>query len=96
MKIELTKKQKEHYKSVEWLLNDESYRREGRSYLMAVCFIQRALRNRGCWVKVFDHFSRHPMTTRFLLDTVVEIVKNDEGIYEKLEVRQSGFEFRIK
>lgn len=50
----LTPSQLEMYDAVEWLLNPNSGRREGRTELMAVSFIKQSLQ-RNEWVKVFDH-----------------------------------------
>ncbi len=51
--IRLTPTQIEHYKAIQWLIGGP--RRTGRTFLLAVCFIEKALRNPGVHIIIFDH-----------------------------------------
>jgi len=65
-----------HLPSVEWLLNIDNYRGAGRSHLMAVVFLNQALRYPGKWIKIFDHIpgveQRH-----IILNDIDDIILND-------------------
>jgi len=54
-KIVLSPKQKEYLPALEWLFLGAGNRGEGRTFLMAYVFIQKALNNPGKEIKVFDH-----------------------------------------
>lgn len=51
----LTDTQLAYLPAVEWLLDNDSHRRTGRSALMATAFLRCALRYPGRWIKVSDH-----------------------------------------
>lgn len=53
--IELTKTQTKYLEAFEWLVGSRGSRAEGRSTLLAVVFIQKAVNNPGQKVYVFDH-----------------------------------------
>lgn len=54
MKIELSKLQQKHFDSLKWLVSDS--RRDGKTYLLAIVFIQKAISKQGEWVRPFDHY----------------------------------------
>lgn len=54
--FELTTTQEEHLKAVKWLLDCNCFRASGRSYLMAVVFIDMAMRYPGQKICIYDHF----------------------------------------
>jgi len=57
--FELTETQRKNYSAIEWLLGDGPVG-SGRTSLMALVFIRKAMMNLGSWVTVFDHYpSRH-------------------------------------
>jgi len=54
--IELSKLQKKNLPAIEWLISDDRKDRcSGRSFLLAVAFIKKAMQNPGRRVRVFDH-----------------------------------------
>ncbi len=55
--IKLSKTQKQHVGSICWLLDDVNFRQEGRTTLLAVVYLNKALDNPGQRVYVRDH---HP------------------------------------
>jgi len=46
--------QRKYIDAFKWLVGDE--RLTGRSYLLAICFIEKALNNLGKSVEVWDHY----------------------------------------
>lgn len=54
---------------VEWLLDPQAYRREGRSYIMMLAYVRLAFKYPNTWIKVRDH---HPWcrTDEMLLDMI--------------------------
>lgn len=54
----LTPLQELYLPAIEWLIDIDSYRRQGRTYLMAVAFIMAAMKRPGMWVQVWDHCFR--------------------------------------
>jgi hypothetical protein len=62
-KLELTDKQKEYLSAIEWLVDEFSSlknRATGRSFLLAYCFIQKAIKNPGVEVFIWDHGPYNP------------------------------------
>ena len=96
MKIKLTKKQEKYAEAIEWLLDPNGPRAEGRTFLMAYTFIKLALQNRGTWIQVFDHFAPAPITKKFLLNQIINIVCTDKKLLEEFQIRHSVFAFRFK
>lgn len=55
IKFKLTKIQKKHFKSIQWLLSEDiSDRRSGRSFLLASLYIDHVLKNK-LEIKIIDH-----------------------------------------
>ncbi len=74
--IRLTPTQLEHYKSIEWLVS--SPRCQGKSYLLAVCFLKRAIRELGTYIKVFDHYHSYESNKRLL--TTIGRIFSEQGM----------------
>ena len=53
IKFELTKEQKKHIKSIDWLFSEDR-RREGRTFLLAYIYIKNALEGRT--ITIIDHY----------------------------------------
>ncbi len=81
--IKLTKKQTKHKGAFRWLLNPIGNRGDGRSFLMALTFVETATEYPNVEIKIFDHFP-HRHADRVLLDTVQEII---EGLPKKTRER---------
>ena len=95
MNIKLSKKQEKYAEAFEWMLNDYDYRQEGRSYLMAVCFIKMALDNPNHWIRVFDHWP--PITGRNNLMSLVDsIVSQNNFPHKTYERGRDRFRFYVK
>jgi hypothetical protein len=54
--IVLTETQESHLESLKWLISDDRHRAEGRTFLLAMAFISKALDHPGRRVYVFDHW----------------------------------------
>jgi len=52
-KYNLSKQQLMHLPAAEWLI--AGGRRTGRSYLLAVVLIEKAIHNKGVWIEIIDH-----------------------------------------
>ena len=92
MEINLTKLQKKHFDSIKWLFDEK--RAEGKTYLLAIIFIQKALRT-GMWVRPMDHFTEGGERANMLL---MDLIKSliGEIISKKSLVEFRRNEFRIK
>jgi len=70
----LTLEQKERYQTVKWLINDNP-RGMGRSHLMALAFVQKALDCPNTRVYFFDHdYSQNPMTMRHMRNLIHSLI----------------------
>ena len=88
----LTKLQLKHFDSIKWLYNED--RREGKSYLLALIFIQKAIRT-GNWVTPKDHFTEGGIQADLHLYELIRIIMLEIISDSKLvEFRQHSF--RIK
>jgi hypothetical protein len=73
-----------------WLL-DRNANRSGRTFLLAYAFILIAKKQKGKWVRVFDHSKGD-----FHTFMVIEEIKNQlETLNEKAEFNGTETEFRI-
>ena len=88
MDYKLTKEQSKHLESIEWLISDQ--RAVGKSFLLALAFIDKAVNNRGMLIRVFDHFPERQATIR-LLCTIENIISQDKKLLERTEFEQNGF-----
>lgn len=93
MKIELTKEQKKHLESLEWLINGN--RNSGRTYLLAITFIRRAIDNPGMWIQIFDHYPTQ-QAKEHLLDLIKMIICQDGIIFKNAEFRRGEFKINNK
>ena len=90
MKINLTKEQRKHLKTIDWLLDFHKNIGMGRSYLMAVGFIKMALRHQGMWIDIFDHFPTLQAKERLLV-TIKGLISADKKLLERTEFKQGSF-----
>lgn len=89
MDIELTKLQKKHFDSIKWLFDEK--RAEGKSYLLAIIFIQKAIRT-GAWITPRDHFTEGGrMADIRLNETIRMVIKELISDSKKVEFRQDSF-----
>ena len=97
-KTELTKQQTAHLRTVEWLLSDDHEDiATGRSTVLAVAYINKALEYPGRRIRVVDHFPAE-QASRQLLSMIVDTVKRerDEKLLARLEVYGNSLEFCFK
>jgi hypothetical protein len=74
-----------------WLLDPNAYRRSGRSYTMAVAYVNIAMKYPGQWIYVRDHYPNH-MADTFLLGTIKRWCREN---LKKTPVEFKYNEFRI-
>lgn len=92
----LTPLEKEYLPAIEWLVDLDSYRRQGRTYLMAVAFIMAALKKPGMVIQVWDHAFRlardFELGRRFILDTIERILhqEGNEEILKRTTLYRDG------
>lgn len=100
---EFTDQQKEAYRSIKWLYGGA--RRTGRTYLLAVVFVEQALEYQGEWVYVADHSLPHrSYNTIRLMDMVNDLALSHmedgrKGLfsykYSEFAIRFDGYEDAI-
>ena len=88
--ITLTPIQDKYFEAIRWLIDDDEKRGTGRSFLLAISFISKALKNRGRWIKIFDH---KPAGVLEVITTIKYFLDKDKAIEERIEFRKR--EFRI-
>ena len=75
IKFELTKEQKKHIKSIDWLFSEDR-RREGRTFLLAYIYIKMALEGRK--ITIIDHAyittGAGYRANKMLADVIYEII----------------------
>jgi hypothetical protein len=91
LKVELSKEQKKHYKSIKWLLTGVPWR-AGRSYLMAVIFIEMAFHSPNEWICIYDH-NPHRQSIYFLVHQIEAILDRNRNIGYELT---TGSDFKLK
>ena len=69
--LKLSKEQEEYLKAFRWLCGGPL--RTGRSYLLAVCFLEIAVLNPDQWIHPFDHVA-NDVHQRNIMDTIRRIV----------------------
>ena len=90
---ELTVEQKKHLVTIEWLVNFEENMRQGRTHLLAIAFVKRAINNRDRWIKVFDHCPTM-QAKDILLSYIKNIISKDKKLFERTEFKQGYFKIK--
>ena len=93
MPVILTKEQRKHYKSIQWLFNGP--RGQGKTVLLCLVLLEKAADFPGEWIKIIDHHNQHPCTLNHTLHQLMVIVNQNEKLRERFEVNMSRMEFRI-
>lgn len=79
----LTQLQEQYLPAIEWLVDLDSYRRQGRTYTMAVAFIMAAMKRPGVMVEVWDHVSRlkrdFELGQRWIMEEIERILSLPEN-----------------
>lgn len=88
----MSKEQAEHYESISWLLNPHGPKGSGKTYLMAVAFIEQSLYT-GDTIRVFNH-GNTPFAIREMINRISEIMSNVKGL--SLTVNNSKSTIKVK
>lgn len=72
----LTPLQLKHYDSLQWLLNPDN-RGQGRTYLMAIVWLNMAHSKPGVWIEVYDHIPYSARATSNLVYVLKDILEAD-------------------
>lgn len=64
--------QRRHWDTIRWLVDDEGGRREGRSTILALAFIELADKHIGREITLWDHFASGPGD--FMYEAVAELL----------------------
>lgn len=78
----LSKEQKDYYKAISWLTNPMGPRGSGRSYLMALAFIEHSLSFK-IWVKINNH-ENNTYSTPEMLRLIINIVGKTKKLSLKI------------
>jgi len=94
--MKLTPKQEKYLEAVEWLINYDSFRLEGRSFLLAYAFVRRAMSYPGEWVLVFDHYphDKYRQSER-MMKLVWGIISENEELLKMTEFREDKFKINL-
>ena len=88
--IELTEIQKKHIDAARWLFGVDGKFREGRSSLLAIVFIEKAIKEIGNWIKPIDH---SPYDRDNLIFMILQILDTNKKI--RFEYNKNRSEFKI-
>jgi hypothetical protein len=83
--LQLTEGQRHRYETVEWLLDRKSNIGTGRTTLMALAFINIAIKNLGKPVKVFDHTGEELFNHRMIAE-ILRLIRTDQTLRKVLHV----------
>lgn len=86
--VELTDRQLEAYNGVRFLVSGA--RCSGRSYLLAIAFVEHCLDHPNEWIKIFDHYTPFDKTNMFGL--ISKVFNGSDSLTEhyKLEIDHDG------
>ena len=90
-KSSLSVERKQRLEAIEWLLSDYA-RAEGRSYLMATVYIEKALRTPDVWITVRDHFPTYN-ADRNLLSLIRNLLGQGTHIHKAFEFTAHSFRY---
>ena len=90
LNIKLTEQQKKAYPYIKWLLSDNRHIEEpvGKTYLMSIIFIEKALETPGRWIHIFDHSYTKGTVREIMLETMLAGIQ-----YKVSNINDFKFEF---
>jgi hypothetical protein len=93
--ISLTPIQKKYHNAFKWLVgkNTPITMATGRSFLLAVVFIEDALEHRGQWVTPFDNVPNHLILRDELMKTIYRLILNNGRLSELVVCANNKFKF---
>jgi hypothetical protein len=93
--IKLTPQQERYHNAFKWLVNQDIdiNRGVGKSFLLAVCFIEEALENRNRWVYPFDNFPRQNMCQDLQMKTIYRLILNNDKLSQLVVMEKNRFKF---
>lgn len=87
--INLTKLQVKYLPAISWLVKDGN-RGQGRTFLLAVAFIQEAIETGGI-VRVFDHYPDPVSVRQNLMPLIKNIISMDKKLLKRTEFYNDSF-----
>jgi hypothetical protein len=88
--IKLNPIQQDYFNAINWLI-DERCVGEGRTHLLAVCFIKQAFQNPGKRIQVFDHFKPESIeSSRRMMKLIAEILEHSPRIRNRFRIHQGS------
>ncbi|MFA5729037.1 MAG: hypothetical protein WC957_06375 [Candidatus Neomarinimicrobiota bacterium] len=92
--IKLTPLQKKYHDAFRWLVKlDISPEGVGKSFLLAVCFIEEALENRNTWVSPFDNVPRNNCLQDRQMKHIYELITYNSKLKKLVVMRKNSFKF---
>ena len=93
--IKLTDFQKECYPAFKWLVNDNTPIVDpvGKTFLLAVCFIEDALEHRNKWVYPFDNVPRHTILQEEIMKLIYRKILNNNRLSDLVIMEKNRFKF---
>jgi len=94
--IVLTPVQRHSKEVIEWLMSDSwKDKRVGRTYLMSVILIEKALEKPGNWIPIWDHGPYHPRKEDFMFRYIKNIVEEHYPEF-KIKIHQLNKSFCLE
>lgn len=106
LNIKLNTKQKSYLPAVKWILTDgpktkpfhgsklEKHRQTGRTFLMLTVLVEKALKNRGIPVRIFDHFQTGSRL-RYIMTQLENMLKNSKIPQSKIKIDKINYTLEI-
>ena len=89
----LTKVQLKHLKTINWLLDGPL--RSGRSYVLAVAYVMKAINHPNTWITVHDHYDCR-QSDYIQMDTINQLLRTFlTEKHFKIEIRRIDNSFKI-
>jgi hypothetical protein len=92
LKIKLSKLQNRYLPAIRWLINYDMYNASGRTFLLAVVFLERAFHRFNEWVYVMDHYHSYQSLRHSIIPTIENLAKD---LNLKIEISVIESKFRL-
>jgi len=95
LNIKLTEYQRKYFRGIKWLLDADSNLGYGRTFLMAIIYIDLALKYPNKWIYVSDHHSSL-IKNNWCFKAILELISRTPNLFNLCEFNTTTKSFKIK
>jgi len=95
LKIDLTEKQEKYADAIYWLISDQNIA-EGRTTLLALALIKKAIDNPGETIRVFDHANNTYHSENIMINYISFLAKKNKKIKNRLKINLANYTIEYK